>query len=255
MRLGMMQPYFFPYVGYFSLIHATDHWVVFDSAQYIRRGWVNRNRILSTGESPWKYIRIPVQHADMETRISEILIDGRTSWINSLIQNLDYYRLKKAPFHRSVSEWLQETLRSAIEDSAAEAESPTAETTKDQPLAPALLYMLKETCRYIGLRFHYQLYSELSGAPDYVADAGHWALEVAKIMNASHYINAPGGRSLFNPVDFETAGIQLSFLEPHLTPYEQKRPTFEPALSIIDLLMWNSPADTRTLVEQYTVQP
>ncbi|MFN8710728.1 MAG: WbqC family protein, partial [Planctomyces sp.] len=78
MRLGMMQPYFFPYVGYFSLIHATDHWVVFDSAQYIRRGWVNRNRILSTGESPWKYIRIPVQHSDMETRISEILIDGIT---------------------------------------------------------------------------------------------------------------------------------------------------------------------------------
>ena len=59
MRLGMMQPYFFPYLGYYSLIAATDHWVVFDTAQYIRRGWVNRNRVLSTGSDGWKYAENP----------------------------------------------------------------------------------------------------------------------------------------------------------------------------------------------------
>ena len=69
MKLGIMQPYFMPYLGYFQLMHAVDQWVVFDTPQYIRRGWVNHNRVLTRGKDEWKYIGIPVAKANRNTPI------------------------------------------------------------------------------------------------------------------------------------------------------------------------------------------
>ena len=67
MKLAIMQPYFFPYIGYFQLISAVNKWVIFDNAQYIRHGWVNRNRILSPDlEQEWQYIGVPLQKHDQE---------------------------------------------------------------------------------------------------------------------------------------------------------------------------------------------
>jgi hypothetical protein len=97
MRLGMMQPYFFPYLGYFGLIHATDRWVVFDTPQYIRRGWVNRNRVLSAGQTAWKYVRVPIAQCERSTPISGVRVHPTEMWRKSLLDSLDVYRLKGAP--------------------------------------------------------------------------------------------------------------------------------------------------------------
>ena len=110
MRMGMMQPYFFPYLGYFGLIDATDHWIVFDTPQYIRRGWVNRNRVLSTGSAGWKYARIPVASCDSATPIREVRIATRQEWQRELFDSLDAYRLRKAPHYQQTISYLQNTL-------------------------------------------------------------------------------------------------------------------------------------------------
>jgi hypothetical protein len=84
--------------------------------------------------------------------------------------------------------------------------------------------------------------------------AGEWALQVARLVKASTYINAPGGRELFSPQQFSECGIELQILEPRLTAYRQGDSAFIPGLSILDLLMWNTPAETLELVTHYNIE-
>ena len=239
MRLGMMQPYFFPYVGYFSLIHSTDCWVVFDTAQYRRRAWVNRNRMLSDNNEGWSYIRIPVAHSPRETRICDIRIDDSQSWIDQLIDQLQIYRQRRAPHYADVIDWLRAALHKAHDIHGPGDFSQT------------LITLLQETCRHINLPFPCQIFSQMNlNLPDELP-AGEWALEVARLLGAETYINAPGGRELFSPRQFSEAQIELQILEPRLTAYRQGRLEFIPGLSILDLLMWNSPAETLELVKHY----
>jgi len=237
-----MQPYFFPYVGYFSLIHATDCWVVFDTAQYRRRAWVNRNRVLSHNKEGWNYIRIPVTHSPRETRICDIQIDDTQTWIDQLIDQLQIYRQRRAPYYADVIDWLQPTLHKAHDIHGPGDFSQT------------LITLLQETCRHINLPFPCQIFSQMSlNLPDELP-AGEWALEVARSLGAETYINAPGGRELFSPHQFTEADIELQILNPRLTSYRQGRSEFIPGLSILDLLMWNSPAETLELVTYYELE-
>lgn len=238
----MMQPYFFPYVGYFSLIHATDCWVVFDTAQYRRRAWVNRNRMLSDNKEGWSYIRIPVTHAPRETRICDIRIDGTQTWIDQLIDQLQIYRQRRAPFYSDVIDWLQTTLHKVRDINGSGDFSRTLTT------------LLQETCRHIKLSFPCQIFSQLNLPLPAKLSAGEWALEVARLLKARTYINAPGGRELFSSQQFAEPGIELQILEPRLTTYHQGRSEFIPGLSILDLLMWNSPAETLELVTHYDLE-
>jgi len=240
MRLGMMQPYFFPYAGYFSLIHATDQWVVFDSAQYMRRAWVNRNRIQCEGKEPWSYIRVPVEHAPRNTPISQIRIDQTQPWTDQLQGQLDVYRLRRAPFFSTVSDWLATALDSAVTKSSGQ-------------LSTLLIHLLESTCRYIGLPFHFQVFSQMQLPLPTEMSPGDWALKVSRSLKASTYINAPGGRDLFDARAFSAAGIQLQILEPQLNPYPQSTSSFLPALSILDLMMWNSAEEVRRLISQYSL--
>ena len=240
MRLGMMQPYFFPYAGYFSLIHATDTWVVFDSAQYMRRAWVNRNRILSEGADPWSYVRIPVEHAPRETSIADIRVDSRQPWIQQLWGQLDVYRLRRAPYFSPTMDWLRAEMNSALEIS-------------NGRLAPLLIRLLEATCSYLQLPFQYQVFSQMSLTLPPEVSAGDWALWVSKLLQATSYVNAPGGRELFDPQAFASHGIALQILEPQLVPYPQGSGPFIAGLSILDLLMWNSPQEVRQLISQYSL--
>ena len=242
MRLGMMQPYLFPYVGYFSLIHATDCWVVFDTAQYRRRAWVNRNRAMSDNKEGWSYIRIPVAHAPRETRICDIQIDDKQTWIDQLIDQLQIYRQRRAPFYSDIIDWLQTTLRRAHE------------TNGPGDFSETLINLLRETCCYINLPFPCQIFSQMNLSLPTELPAGEWALEVARLLRAETYINAPGGRELFSPKQFAEAGIELQILQPRLTTYSQGHSEFIPGLSILDLLMWNCPAETHELVTHYDLE-
>ncbi len=96
MRLGIMQPYFFPYIGYFDLIHQSDRWVVFDTVQFIRHGWVNRNRILHPYDG-WQYIALPTRKHAQKTDIKDVLIADREQAFNKILGQLQHYK-KKAPF-------------------------------------------------------------------------------------------------------------------------------------------------------------
>jgi len=237
MQLGMMQPYFFPYLGYFALIAATDRWVVFDTAQYIRRGWMNRNRVLSTGSAGWKYVRIPTAGGSRSQRICEVRIADRCDWRDDVLRNLDCYRIRRAPYFEQTEGFLNETFSGC-----------------GGSVCDAVVHCLAATCRHVGLTFRYERFSELPGDFPAIADPGEWALEAARALAADAYVNPPGGRRLFDAAAFAAAGVSLRFLTHHLPEYDQRQPGFIPGLSIVDVLMWNGSRRTRELIDSYDIE-
>ena len=125
MRIASMQPYFFPYLGYFSLMAAADRWVLFDCAQHIRKGWVTRNRVLSKGGA-WKYIHLPSEKCPVVTPINQVQVRIQEDWAGKLLRNLDYYRERRAPYYQETMQFL----RTALGD-------------KEKRLSPLLMRLLQ----------------------------------------------------------------------------------------------------------------
>ena len=105
MKVGIMQPYFFPYSGYFSLIKATETFILLDEVQFIRHGWIERNRILKPNEG-WQYIHCPIEKHSRETRIRDIEIRNQENWKNKILAQLIHYK-KKAPYYNEVISLLE----------------------------------------------------------------------------------------------------------------------------------------------------
>lgn len=237
MKLGIMQPYFFPYLGYFSLIAETDRWIVFDTPQYDRKGWIHRNRILKKG-GDWKHIGLPITKCPLETAIKDVVIRAGVDWGDDIIRNLDAYRDARAPHYEDVTALLSEAFNTA-----------------ENNLSKLLVRFLSITCDRLHLPFDYSVFSELNMEFTSVMQAGDWALKISERLGAQTYINPPGGQAIFNPAMFDESGIELRFLHSKLNSYNQKRPEFVPGLSIIDVLMWNTTEQARELISQYEICP
>lgn len=237
MRLGFMQPYFFPYLGYFSLIANTDRWVIFDNAQYIRRGWVNRNRVIKNGSPPdWKYIGIPVEKAARSATINEIRIKQTNDWRQEIINQLDYYK-RFAPNYHAVIELIRDCLGSDSDF-----------------LCDHLERSLERVCKYMGIPFFHERLSQMDLQLGEISEPGRWALEVSAALGAETYINPPGGRDIFDRMLFENHGIQLRFLEIDLFEYQQNLTAFIPGLSIIDVLMFNNQEIAKQYLTDYRLE-
>lgn len=232
MKLAVMQPYFFPYLGYFQLIKKADRFVLFDDIQYIRHGWINRNRILKPGEG-WQFIIAPlVKHGQKEV-IKNISLQDNNEWKQKIIRQLDHYR-KKARHYDETVKLIQRCF-------------DTSETN----VARFNAHALEQICNALELPFRKEISSEMNFDYSNVNDAGEWALRISEQLGAKEYINPPGGKDLFDPVKFSEANIKLSFLSPVLEPYNQGQSNFEPGLSIIDVLMFNGVEGTRQIIHNF----
>jgi hypothetical protein len=224
MRLGIMQPYFFPYLGYFELILRTDRWVVFDTAQYIRHGWVNRNRILHP-KAGWQYVIAPVRKHPRYEPISGIEVNEETDWRRKLVAQLAHYQ-GHAPFFLETMTVVEECLELA-----------------ERRLARLNGAILDHVCRHLGIRFDATYFSDMQLNVGEIRGPGDWALGITRALGASEYVNPPGGAGLFDSDQFAAAAIKLSIQEFAPIMYSCGRYTFEPNLSIIDVMMWVSRED------------
>lgn len=230
MKLGIMQPYFFPYLGHYALIAATDRWVVFDVVQYNPRSWMNRNRVLHP-RTGWQYVGLPVNHAPRGTPIHRITLLDKEAALSRILGQLDHYR-RAAPFHARVVD-LVRAVFAAVQTSR---------------LADVTVASLTETCRYLEIDMDWILGSELDISPEAIEHPGDWALDISRRLGASQYVNPPGGRDIFRPEDWRAAGIGLGFLATPSFRYDCGRFEFVENLSILDVLMWNDAATVRAAV-------
>lgn len=225
MKLGIMQPYFFPYIGYFSVIANTDKWVVFDVTQYTTKSWMNRNRILHPKQS-WQYINVPLHNGSQSLRINEVKIFDSMLCKEKILAQIDHYR-KKAPYYRNVFNLVKDTFEELASDSLVELN----------------VLGLKNVCQYLGVTFDFIVLSKEDIELPVITKPGGWALEISTVLGASEYVNPIGGEKLFNHDDFGERGIKLSFLESPDFTYECSQYEFVQNLSIIDVLMWNRPEE------------
>jgi hypothetical protein len=232
-RVGIMQPYFFPYLGYFALIASVDRWVVFDVTRYSPKTWMNRNRVLHP-QSGWMYVTAPVRGASQSCRIDEVMLDDPDAALASLRGKLAHYR-KRAPFFSDVLSVVERGFLHRASDSL-----------RDLDVA-----CIAAVCEYLGIPFEHQICSRLGLDLGGIEHAGQWALAIAQQLGASVYVNPPGGVSLFRPEEFAAAGIGLGFLAMPPMIYDTGPFEFAPSLSILDVLMWNPPIDVRNYVSTH----
>ena len=191
MILGIMQPYFFPYLGYFDLINCSDKWIVFDVAQYIRHGWVNRNRILHPKEG-WQYIIIPIKKAKREEIISNVVINDQANWKLKILGQLQHYKKSARYFN--------ETIRLVEECLGIEEKNISRLNTA----------ILDKVCEYLEIPFQYEFFSEMNLEIGPVECPGDWAMRISEALGASEYVNPPGGREICDIQKFEELGLKLA---------------------------------------------
>lgn len=231
--LAIMQPYFFPYLGYFQLIALADRGVIFDTAQYSRKSWMNRNRILD-GKGGWRYINVPV-NSTLGTSIQATTVIDHKAALRRILDQLELYR-GKAPFYRQVTALLQHTF-SAV---------------KDKGLAELNSQSLVVVCDYLGLNFGWTSLSAMDLQLPPITHPGQWALEISAKLGARRYINAPGGRGIFVAHEWQECGIELRFLDLSPFTYSTAPYAFIENLSILDVLMWNEPSAVTTYIREQT---
>lgn len=223
MRLGIMQPYFFPYLGHFALIISVDKWIVFDVTQYTPKTWMNRNRILHP-KTGWQYVTIPLANSSISIKTSEARVLNLAETKESIIGKLSHYK-KTAPYFHKVNKVVRQAFDGAADDS----------------LVGLNVSALSAVCDYLGLPFSYQICSKL--ALDYPPKLkpGDWAPYICQILGASEYVNPAGGKDIFDVSVFQQRGITLYFAE--FAEFEYLTPpySYEPNLSILDVMMWNAP--------------
>ena len=236
MKVGIMQPYVFPYIGYFQLINYVDKWVIFDDTQYISKGWVNRNRILHPDiKKEWQYFSIPLRKHSHECRIKDVEINEDIDWKSELLGKLTSYK-KKAPFYTQTVEFVDDCL-----------------SVKCPTLSEWLELTLNRTCEHLNIPFDYSIFSKMEVNTENIEHAGQWALKIADIIGADEYVNPPGGFDIFNENEFKEKNIELKFLQPNLSSYVQRRDGFVPGLSIIDVMMWNEKGEIRKMLNDYEI--
>ena len=236
MKVAIMQPYTFPYIGYFQLINYVDKWVIFDDTQYISKGWINRNRMLHPDvKKEWQYFTVPVKKHSRESRINNIEINDNLEWRDELLRKLTSYK-KKAPFYAETVEFIGDCIN-----------------FKCSSLSEWVAHTLKSTCDYLEVPFEYSIFSKEDINTEKVTHAGQWALEISDAMDAEEYVNLPGGYSIFNENEFLAKNIKLHFLKSNLTPYIQRRGYFVPGLSILDVMMWNNKDKIHEMLADYEI--
>lgn len=234
--VGIMQPYLFPYIGYFQLIDAADRWVVFDTPQFIRHGWVNRNRILHPSEGA-QYILAPLSKHSRGTPIQDVVLADKPACLARIRGQLQHYR-KRAPHYEETIALLEATFEG-----------------EDTQLTALIVRGLELCCARLEIEFESRIFSQMSLDLGTVHGPGDWAPKIAEAIGATDYINPPGGEHLFDQKQFERAGVRLHILESELRPYAQGSRPFEPGLSILDVFMWNSPDEARALLDGRILRP
>jgi hypothetical protein len=224
-KLAIMQPYFFPYVGYFQLIANTDQFIFFDIVQYNKRSWMNRNRILHPNKpDDFQYISVPIAKHNKGSLIKDVDISHDEKWQNKILGQLTVYKKLKAPFYNEVNQLVKEIL------------SKECNTLLDLSIEST-----RAICDYIGIELNYEIASRINFDKSSISQPGDWALEISKYKKASEYINPPGGFDIFDENKFIENNIKLRFLKSNLSPYKQSwRKNFNSGLSILDVLMFNN---------------
>jgi hypothetical protein len=232
MRVAIMQPYLFPYLGYFQLMHCADKFLLLDDVNYIKKGWINRNNILVNGET-YRFT-LPLQEVSQHKKINEIVIGADEKWKKNFLETLNV-AYRHAPFYDDVIDLIRGIV-----------------LHEDKQLSGFIFNSLKALAKYINIKTDLIPVSA-TGLSEGLKGQDR-IIDLCVKSKAIEYVNLPGGRSLYEASAFLEHHVKLAFIEPKLAPYpQQQKGEFVPGLSIIDVLMNNSGESIQQLVSNYAI--
>jgi hypothetical protein len=232
MRVAIMQPYIFPYIGYFQLINAVDKFIIYDNIQFTKKGWINRNRILVNGKD--EYITLPLKKdSDFLNVDQRYLSDNIVEEKSKILRKINEMYRKAAHFNQVY--YLLETIINYQEDN----------------LFGFIHNSLLEICKYLNIGTEFIISSTLS--IDHGLRSEDKVIELCKATTATHYLNPIGGLELYAKDKFLSNNIQLNFIKSELVHYPQFKNEFVPWLSIIDVMMFNSKTEIETMLNSYSL--
>lgn len=231
MKVAIIQPYLFPYVGYFQLIHAVDIFVIYDDVNLITRGWIYRNRILRNGR-PYLFT-LPLIKSSQNKLINEMeVFENRGSKLRLLNLINDAYRT--APQYNAVMPLIENII-----------------LNEESHLSKYIEYSIIEMMAYLGIHTKIILSSEIQ--KNHLLRGEAKIIDIVAKVQARHYINSIGGKTLYSQEEFNKNGILLSFIETHPISYRQLSDNFCSNLSIIDVVMNNSIDVVKDFLSRYTL--
>ncbi|MCX6276442.1 MAG: WbqC family protein [Bacteroidetes bacterium] len=221
MKVAVMQPYLFPYIGYFQLAYAVDKFVFYDDVNFIKKGWINKNNILVNGAA--SSFTVPLTKVSQNKRINETAFATEEKWFKSFEQTL-FFNYKNAPFYNETMEVVLAVL----------------ELRKNVSFISELAAAsVKNVSGYLGIETVFENSSEKYSATKGMEKAMR-LIEITKLNGSDQYINPLGGAELYSKEEFILSGIHLEFIKPGEVRYRQFKEPFVPWLSIIDVMMFNS---------------
>jgi hypothetical protein len=217
MKIGIMQPYFFPYIGYFQLIKAVNVFVVYDNIKYTKKGWINRNRILHNGKDVMFSLPLKSGSDYLDVCQRELATDfNRDKLLNQFREAYLH-----APYFEQTLPLVEQIVR-----------------YEETNLFRFLHHSITAICEYLGIKTAIRVSSDI--AIDHDLKNQDKVLALCEAVGASTYVNAIGGMDLYSKETFRDKGIELKFIKSKPFEYAQFGDAFVPWLSIIDVMMFNS---------------
>jgi len=226
-----MQPYFFPYIAYFSLIQSVEKFVIFDDVNFIQRGWVNRNNFLVNGDRC--LLTLPVKKASRDAKILDVSLFEIERFKNRFFKTL-ILNYKKAPFYDEVCPVLEDIF-----------------SFEGDSLSSFLERSLNAMAGYLGINTEFTRSSDLDISESLKGEDR--IISICNRLGAEMYINPISGFELYSSGSFQSEGIRLGFLRHLGTDYSQYSLDHVSGLSIVDVVMFNSTEDALRLVKGYEV--
>lgn len=215
-----------PYLGYFQLMKLVDEYVIYDDVQYIKNGWINRNMILINGEK--KYLTMQLSTTSPNKLINDISVNDNFVKISKTLKIV----YSNAPYFEDS----YKLLLSIFE-------------YENNNLARFIGNSFQKIFEYLNIEKNLIYSSEIDKNNGLKAQSK--VIEICKKLNADVYINAIGGADLYSSRDFSDNGISLKYIKTNFEEYKQFRTPFIPGLSIIDILMFNSPQEINRMLDNY----
>jgi hypothetical protein len=219
MKVAIMQPYLFPYIGYFQLMNAVDEFIIYDNIQFTKKGWINRNRILVNGVDT--YITLPLKKDSDYLNIKDRFLSDDWSIERKKILNRITESYRKAPQFNFVYPIIESILM-----------------YEERNLFSFIFNSLKEINQYLNIKTPLIISSSIPINHDLKAE--NKVIELCKARTATIYINPIGGVELYSKENFKNEGLELQFLKANNIIYSQFKNNFVPFLSIIDVMMFNN---------------
>lgn len=229
MKLAVMQPYLFPYIGYFQLINAADRFVIYDDVNFIKKGWINRNYILINSKA--HLFTVPLINSSQNKLIKDTEILKSSAWKKDLLKTIEL-NYKKAICFEETFEIVSRILNNT-----------------ETNLSEFIRYSLTELFNYLSIETEtvasssVYLNSELKQQERII--------DICKRENASEYINPIGGKDLYSEDLFRMNEIKLNFLRSEDITYVQFNDKFVKSLSVIDVMMFNSKEKISELLNKF----